>query len=220
MSPQILYEDNHLLVVYKTGGMLTQPSGTEQNNLEDICKLWIKETYGKPGNVFLEAVHRLDKPVNGIVVFARTSKALSRLNSSIRQQKFHKVYHAVVEGIIQEPEGTLEHYLVHDEYQSRVVAKTTPQAKLCRLHYRLLRSNNLNSLLEIDLETGRYHQIRAQLAAVGHPIVGDTKYKSREVYLPNAIALLHSALKFPHPTLDKLIEIEVPLPELMLKLVT
>lgn len=219
MHPQILYEDNHLLVVSKPAGILTQPSGTQQKNLEDICKAWIKETYQKPGNVFLEAVHRLDKPVSGIVVFARTSKALSRLNAFMRAQKFNKIYCAVVTGVIDPSDGVLEHYLLHDEYQSIVAAANTPQAKSCRLSYRLLKNNEQHSLLEVTLETGRYHQIRAQLAAAGYAIVGDVKYKSREFYIPEAIALHHSALTFPHPTLDKFVEIQAPLPASILKLV-
>lgn len=218
--PQILYEDNHLLVVNKPAGILTQPSGTNQENLEDICKAWIKDTYHKAGLVFLEAVHRLDKPVSGIVVFARTSKALSRLNASIRAHQFNKVYCAVVEGSPTQPEGVLEHFLIHDDYQSRVVTEKTPQAKLCRLHYRLLQKNEKYALLEIILETGRYHQIRAQLAASGHPIVGDTKYKSRYSFLPHTIALHHSRLQFPHPVQDKLLEIHAPLPHSMLVLMS
>lgn len=219
MLPEILYEDNHLLVVNKPSGILTQPSGTQQENLEELCKLWIKEFYQKPGNVFLEAVHRLDKPVSGIVVFARTSKALSRLHSAMREQKLQKVYNAVVEGIPRPSEGILEHYLVHDEYQSLVVTQGTLNAKLCRLHYRLLKHDEKDALMEITLETGRYHQIRAQLSASRHPIVGDFKYKSRESYLPNAIALHHAKLQFPHPTLKKLIDIQAPLPEAMLQLI-
>ena len=218
MIPHILYEDNHLLIVNKPAGLLTQPSGTDQENLEDICKAWIKETYHKPGKVFLEAVHRLDKPVSGIVVFARTSKALSRLNASMRAQELHKVYLAVIEGLLHPSEGILEHYLVHDDYQSLVVPSGTPQAKLCRLHYRLIKDNEKYSLLEIVLETGRYHQIRAQLSAAGHPVVGDSKYKSTEIYRPQAIALHHTALRCPHPTQDKIIDIHAPLPDTMQKL--
>ncbi len=123
MLPYLLYEDNHLLVVNKPAGILTQPSGTEQENLEDICKQWIKESYHKPGQVFLEASHRLDKPVSGIVVFARTSKALSRLNAAIREQKFYRVYCTVVEGIPLQTEGVLEHYLIHDTFKAELLLK-------------------------------------------------------------------------------------------------
>ncbi len=218
MSPQILYEDNHLLVVNKPAGILTQPSGTQQENLEDICKQWIKEHYHKPGQVFLEAVHRLDKPVSGIVIFARTSKALSRLNASMRAQKLHKVYLALIEGVPDQLDGTLEHYLLHDDYQSQVVSQDTPNAKFCRLHYRVIQQHKKYALLEVVLETGRYHQIRAQLAASGFPVVGDMKYHSHEAYVPNTIALHHSALQFPHPTQEKIIDIQAPLPKDMLKL--
>lgn len=219
MSIHILYEDNHLLVVNKPAGLLTQPSGTQQNNLESLCKQWIKATYNKPGLVFLEAAHRLDKPVSGIVVFAKTSKALSRLNAAMRAGSFHKIYCAVIEGIPIKPEGVLEHYLLHEDYQSVVVARNTPEAKLCRLSYRVLRSDFKKALLEIILETGRYHQIRAQLSASGHPIVGDIKYKSSENYLPHAIALHHSQLKFPHPTLGHEVSIQAPIPEAMIQLI-
>lgn len=212
MTPEILFEDNHLLIVNKPAGMLTQPSGTNQENLEDLCKQWIKQTYQKPGNVFLEAAHRLDKPVSGIVIFAKTSKALSRLNASMRAKDFQKIYCAVVEGSMALSEGTLEHYLLHDDYQSQVVKANTPQAKLCRLHYKLLNHQHNVSLIEIVLETGRYHQIRAQLSAAGHPIVGDIKYKSHTPYFPNAIALHHSKLQFPHPTKNERVTIVSPLP--------
>lgn len=217
---EILYEDNHLLIVNKPAGILTQPSGTEQKNLEEMCKQWLKEVHHKPGAVFLQAVHRLDKPVSGIVVFARTSKSLSRLNTALRAQKFQKIYTAVVEGILTPEKGVLEHYLHHDDYKSQVVPQDTPQAKLCRIHYHLLKRHENRSLIEIDLETGRYHQIRAQLSAEGHPIVGDARYGSKEIYLPHAIALHHSRLSFPHPTQDKVIKIEAPLPAPMLTLVT
>lgn len=212
LSPQILYEDNHLLIVYKPAGILTQPSGTQQENMENICKQWIKETYHKPGQVFLEAVHRLDKPVSGIVVFARTSKALSRLNAAMRNQQFQKIYCALVEGCVDPQKGVLEHYLVHDDYQSRVVPAGTPQAKFCRLNYQVLQKTLLHSLVEIELETGRYHQIRAQLSALGYPIVGDSKYGAHEKYPFQTIALHHSKLNFPHPTLEQTIHVLAPLP--------
>lgn len=212
MLPEIIYEDNHLLVVNKPAGLLTQPSGTTQENLEDYCKEWIKTTYNKPGKVFLEAVHRLDKPVSGIVIFAKTSKALSRLNLSMRNKELKKIYCALVEGTLQAEEGTLEDYLVHEEFKSEVVSINTPGAKLCRLHYKVLKHQGDVSLVEIQLETGRYHQIRAQLAAHGNPIVGDAKYKSHIPYAQNAIALHHSYIEFPHPTKEEIIKKSAPLP--------
>src|SRR5688572_21267276 len=137
-SKCIIYEDNHLLVVNKPAGLLTQPSGTEQSSIEALAKVWMKQTYHKEGNVYLHSIHRLDKPVSGIVVFAKTSKALSRLQATMRQSQAHKLYYALVEGLPLVPKGTLEHYLVHDDFQSRVVSKDFPQAKLARLQYRLM----------------------------------------------------------------------------------
>jgi 23S rRNA pseudouridine1911/1915/1917 synthase len=194
---EILFEDNHLLVVNKPAGLLTQPSGTDQDSLEAQAKAYLKEKYNKPGNVFLEAVHRLDKPVSGIVIFAKTSKALSRLNESLRSKQAKKIYRAWVEGIPKQKEATLEHYLQHGDFVASVVSKEHPEAKLARLSYKMLESKENSSLLEITLETGRYHQIRAQLAAIGHPILGDTKYGSKTT--AQEIALTHVRLEIEHP---------------------
>lgn len=196
---EILYEDNHLLAVYKPAGILTQPSGTSQENLEALCKAWIKQKYGKPGNVFLQAAHRLDKPVSGIVLFARTSKALSRLNTQLRERKAKKIYHALVDKRPNPPEGLLEHTLLHEEHQARIVPPHTPDAQVARLRYKLLESYKDAYLLEIELETGRYHQIRAQLAAIGCPIIGDERYGSRRALPSHQIALQHSRLEIVHP---------------------
>lgn len=196
---KIVYEDNHQLVINKPAGLLTQPSGTEQESLEAQAKFWIKEHYQKPGNVFLEAVHRIDKPVSGLVLFARTSKALSRLQGAMREKKSHKLYYALVEGKVIAETGTLEHYLTHDDFQALVVKAGNPEAKLARLHYRVVKWEGSLTLLEIVLETGRYHQIRAQLATTGHPILGDKKYGSRQFFREGEIALHHSLLRVPHP---------------------
>lgn len=212
MKLDILYEDNHLLVVCKPAGLLTQPSGTEQMSLEVYAKDWIKHKYQKPGKAFLEALHRLDKPVSGIVLFARTSKALSRLNIFLREKQSHKLYLAVVEGNLPFEEGSLEHYLLHDEYHARIVNKEFPDAKLARLKYRKISSSGPLSLLEIDLETGRYHQIRAQLSFMGCPIVGDVKYGSSVKLQEGIIALHHHRLIIPHPISHVLMTFEAPLP--------
>jgi 23S rRNA pseudouridine1911/1915/1917 synthase len=195
----ILYEDNHLLAVNKPAGILTQPSGTSQISLEALCKTYLKEKYGKPGNVFLEAVHRLDKPVSGIVLFARTSKALARLHALFREGKVVKIYQALVENTPHPSEGILEHYLLHEDHYARVVEANTPGAQFCRLHYQLLHAREPGFLLEIELITGRYHQIRAQLAAIGLPIIGDERYGSKRRLSDNSIALHHSRLEFKHP---------------------
>lgn len=207
-----LYEDNHLLVLNKPSGLLTQPSGTEQDSLEQQAKSWLKEVYHKPGQVFLEAVHRLDKPVSGIVVFSKTSKALSRLNASIRNKHMRKTYWAWVENAPPDDQGILEHMLVHDDFHSRVVSTGHPEGKPARLTYRVLQRKENRTLLEIELETGRYHQIRLQLSAIGCPVWGDQKYGSQQVYEPHAIALHHKRLQLPHPISQELLTFEAPLP--------
>jgi len=200
MTPEVLYEDNHLLVVNKPAGLLTQPSGTDQDSLESLCKAYLKAKYQKPGQVFLHAIHRLDKPVSGIVVFARTSKALSRLQESMKGKHFKKVYEALVENIPKPLEGSLEHYLIHDEHRAIVAEASNSEAKHARLHYRVKEKRGSQALVEVELETGRYHQIRVQLAAIGCPVVGDTKYGSKHSLPDKTIALHHSLMEIPHPT--------------------
>lgn len=212
MFIDLLYEDNHLLVLNKPSGILTQPSGTEQESLEEWGKRWIKEKYQKPGNVFLQAAHRIDKPVSGIVVFAKTSKAISRLNQTIREKAAQKKYLALVEGIPANQEAILEHYLIHDDYCARLALPGEQQGKHCRLHYKMLEKRNGVALLEITLETGRYHQIRCQLSALGLPIIGDFKYGSKRNYLPSSICLHHSSMKLPHPTKGELLSFHSPTP--------
>lgn len=204
MNLDILYEDNHLLAVNKPAGMLTQPTEQDSNALETHTKQWIKEKYQKPGNVFLGVVHRLDKPVSGIVLFAKTSKALSRLNSAMRAREMKKTYRALVEGVLHE-DGTLEHYLSHDDYQ----AKEDPAGKLARLSYKIVKAHADSTEVSIELETGRYHQIRAQFAASGHPIIGDIKYGSKRKYKRDAIALCHESLEFIHPVTEQLVTIKI-----------
>jgi 23S rRNA pseudouridine1911/1915/1917 synthase len=165
---------------------------TTQGGLDILAKGWIKKTYDKPGNVFLEPVHRLDKPVSGLVLFARTSKALSRLQAMMRQRQILKIYYAEVEGRPPQDAATLCHYLIHDEFRARVVSSNTPGAKEATLEYRFD-----GNLLEIRLHTGRYHQIRAQLSAIGCPILGDEKYGAKGKR--EGIALHHSRMEFIHP---------------------
>lgn len=195
----ILFLDNHLLAAEKPGGLLTQPSGTSDDSLEAQAKDFLQQRFCKPGAVFLQAVHRLDRPVAGIVLFARTSKALSRLNQSSRQGDFRKIYLARVEGRPPQSSAVLEDWLVHDDFRARAAAAGSAGARLCRLQYTVLAESRGSSLLEIILETGRYHQIRAQLARLGNPILGDTRYGARQGWLPDAIALQHYRLSFRHP---------------------
>jgi 23S rRNA pseudouridine1911/1915/1917 synthase len=210
MSIEILFEDNHLLAINKPAGYLTQPSGTQQANLETQAKEWIKTTYHKPGQVFLQAVHRLDKPVSGIVLFCRTTKALSRLNAAMRQRQVHKVYYALVEGMLPQNEGLLEHYMIHDNYHAQIVHKDHPQAKVARLSYTVIERQLSTTLLQIYLDTGRYHQIRLQLSTVGCPVLGDVKYGSALPWNQEGIALHHGVLTFPHPITSNMITIECP----------
>jgi 23S rRNA pseudouridine1911/1915/1917 synthase len=210
-QPHLLFSDNHLLILSKPTGMLTQPNDTENPSLEAWGKDWVKERYQKPGNVFLHAVHRLDRPVSGIVVFARTSKALSRLNQSLRSGLFNKNYIAWVEGIMQKSEGVLEHFLKKEEYCSKVFDVNVPQTKKCLLKFNALKTTSKYTLLNIDLVTGRYHQIRAQLAAAGHPVVGDCKYGSSQP--SEHLFLHHISLSFPHPVTQERLCFTAPLPD-------
>lgn len=211
----ILYEDNHILAVNKPAGLLTQPSGTDQASLESLCKSYLKEKYNKPGQVFLESIHRLDKPVSGIVVFARTSKALSRLQAAMRQGECIKRYQALVEKAPPEAEGILEHYLVHGDFKATVASSAHPDAKKARLKYKLLGMKDGYILVDIELETGRYHQIRAQLAAIGCPIVGDVKYGSKIPLQEHRLALHHVCMKIEHPTTKEWLTLESPLPSIL-----
>lgn len=203
-----IFEDNHLLVLNKPAGLLTQPSGTNQESLEEQAKAWIKEKYQKPGNVFLTAIHRLDKGVSGVVVFSKTSKALSRLNASMRDKKTQKIYWAWLEGVLPHDKGMLENLIIHDDFH----AKVDPNGKLARLSYRVLKRDKECTLVEIELETGRYHQIRVQFGFLGYPIWGDNKYGGKQRYQPDAIALHHRRLEIPHPITQEgmIFEAEVP----------
>jgi 23S rRNA pseudouridine1911/1915/1917 synthase len=213
MNLNVLYHDNHLLAVNKPAGLLTQPSGTNRDNLEDRAKAYIKEVKNKPGNVFLHAVHRLDQVVSGIVLFACTDKALSRLNADMRAHRFSKIYHAVVAGTPPQKEGSLHHFLKHDDFRAEIAEETDRTAKECRLDYNVLKQSKTQTLLEIQLHTGRYHQIRAQLAAVGCSILGDEKYGSKTKLPGGAIALHHVRLTIIHPVKKEEIIIRAPSPD-------
>ncbi len=204
--PSIVYVDNHLLCLDKPGGLLTQPSGTDRDSLEAWGKAWLKEEYHKPGAVFLEAVHRIDAPVCGLVLFARTSKALSRLNEAVRNGACTKAYRALVAGVPKVPQAELRNWLTHDDHLARVVPKGTPNAHLATLQYELLeRRPNNTSLLRILLGSGRYHQIRVQLSHAGFPIAGDNKYGAKLAYREGCIALQHYRLTVPHPISKELL---------------
>lgn len=200
---EILYVDNHILVANKPAGLATQPTPTSDDSLELYCKNWVKNKYQKPGNVFLHALHRLDKPVSGIVLFARTSKALSRLNESMRKKEMQKVYMATLEGKLQPQHGTLQHFITHGDHIACLSSASNPEAKCAILHYEVKEYQEKFSLVEVRLETGRYHQIRIQMSSMGHPVVGDRKYGSTTRLSEGAIALRHIRFSFPHPVLDE-----------------
>lgn len=210
MTPEILFEDNHLFVVNKPAGMLTQPNDSDAISLQELCRAYIKEKYQKPGNVFLEPIHRIDRPVSGIIVFAKTSKALTRLHQAIREKDTVKIYLAVVDGRPPRPEATLEDYLYHDDYHAKIVSKAHKEAKLARLHYKTLRNMGAQTLLEVALETGRYHQIRVQLSSIGCPVSGDAKYGSKTARPSGTIALHHYKMSIPHPVSKEILQFEAP----------
>nr|WP_249274180.1 pseudouridine synthase [Parachlamydia sp. AcF125] len=210
---EILYADNHLLVVNKPAGLLTQPTDQNPESLESLCKQWIKQEKIKTGNIFLHAVHRLDKPASGILLFARTSKALSRLSKQMREKQCKKTYLACIDKPISPSKGSLEHYLTHDHHHAKVYNHPVEEAKRSRLNYQVIQQQGSLSLLKIELITGRYHQIRAQLSHIGCPIVGDRRYGNFNTLKADVIALHHYQLVISHPTLNTPLTFEAPLPD-------
>ena len=211
---QVVYEDNHIIIVYKESGEIVQGDKTGDTPLAETVKAYIKEKYAKPGAVFLGVVHRLDRPVCGLVVFARTSKALSRLNDMFRKGEVHKTYWALVQNQPAFPEGTLEHWLTRNEKQNKSYAypREVPGSKKAILKYRLIGQSERYFLLEINLLTGRHHQIRCQLSAMGCPIKGDLKYGSKRSNADGSISLLSHRIDFIHPVSKEHIVVESPLP--------
>ena len=212
---EVVYEDNHIIIVNKQSGEIVQGDKTGDRPLSDIVKDYIKEKYQKPGAVFLGVVHRLDRPVSGLVVFARTSKALTRLNKMFAEGEVHKTYWALVKNAPQKTEDTLTHWLVRNEKQNKSYAYATekPNAKKAILKYRLIGKSDNYSLLEVQLMTGRHHQIRCQLAAMGCPIKGDLKYGAPRSNPDGSISLLSRKIEFIHPVSKERITAEAPLPD-------
>ena len=211
----VLYEDNHIIIVNKTTSEIVQGDKTGDKPLSEIVKEWLKEKYNKPGNVFCGVTHRLDRPVSGIVIFAKTSKALSRMNDMFKNKEVKKTYWAIVKNTPKQAEGTLKHYLVKNEKQNKSYAYDTekPNSKLAILHYKLIAHSEKYNLLEVDLETGRHHQIRVQLAKMGCPIKGDLKYGFDRSNPDGGISLHARKVSFIHPVSKELIEVTAPLPE-------
>ncbi len=211
----VLYEDNHIIAVNKTCNEIVQGDRTGDMPLSDMVKAYLKEKYQKPGEVFLGVPHRLDRPTSGVVLFARTSKALTRLNEMFRShERIQKTYWAITEHAPVPLEGRLEHYLLRKELQNKsyVVQEGTQNAKLAKLTYRTLGHSDRYYLVEVHLETGRHHQIRCQLSAVGCPIKGDLKYGAKRSNPDGGISLHARSIAFQHPVSKEFIRIVAPVP--------
>jgi 23S rRNA pseudouridine1911/1915/1917 synthase len=208
----VFFEDNHLLAVYKPAGLLTQADRSGAPCLLELAKAWVKQRHQKPGRVFLGLVQRLDRPVAGVMLFARTSKAAARLSDQIRGRRLRKVYLAVVEGRPAEPSARLVHHIERAQTSSRIVAAPTAVSREARLAYRVVGSAGARSLLEIELETGRKHQIRLQLSRIGCPVAGDLRYGSPAPLPGGAIALFAREVACEHPTRREMLTFRAPLP--------
>ena len=211
----VVYEDNHIVVVNKTSSEIVQGDKTGDTPLSEMVKQYLKEKYNKPGNVFIGVTHRLDRPVSGLVVFAKTSKALPRLNEMFRNGEVKKTYWAIVKECPKETEGELVHYLVRNEKQNKSYAydKEVKNSKKAVLHYKLIGHSQNYYLLEVELKTGRHHQIRCQLAKMGCPIKGDLKYGSPRSNPDGSICLHARTVQFVHPVSKEMIRLTAPVPE-------
>lgn len=205
MKLNVIYEDNHIIVVEKPAGVPTQADISGENDMQSIIKQYIKEKYNKPGNVFVGIVHRLDRNVGGVMVFAKTSKGASRLSEQIRERCFHKRYIAIVDGILAKDHDTFEDYLLKDEKQNKVsvVNKDTRGAKYAKLDYKIIKKSSNRTMVSINLYTGRAHQIRVQFASRGHALIGDIKYGKIK---SNAILLWAYEIEFKHPVKDEILK--------------
>ena len=212
---KVVYEDNHIIIVHKESGEIVHGDKTGDKPLSDTVKDYIKTKYNKPGNVFLGVVHRLDRPVAGLVVFSRTSKALSRLNEMFQKGEVQKTYWAITARCPEMEEGDLVHWLVRNERQNKSYAydREVPNAKKAHLHYRVIAHSERYHLIEVRLFTGRHHQIRCQLAHIGCPIKGDLKYGAPRSNPDGSISLLSRYLQFTHPVSKKNVTVTAQLPD-------
>lgn len=204
----VLYEDNHIIVVEKKPNTLSQSDITKDIDLLTMVKEYVKEKYNKPGNVYIGLVHRLDRPVGGVMVFARTSKAAKRLNDGIKNHEFNKTYVAVLDGVLKKQNGELTDYLYKDEKtgKSKIVNKSYPGAKLCKLNYEVIGYVTDKTIVKINLITGRHHQIRLQFKNLGYPLFGDQLYGKQN---KEQIRLYAYKLSFNHPTTKKRLEFKL-----------
>ena len=214
VSERILYEDNHLIAINKLPGELAQPDETGEDDLSVAVKAYIKEAYQKPGDVFLGIIHRLDRPVTGVMLFAKTSKALARMNTMFSSREVQKTYHALVRGVPTPEAGTLVHHLVKHQAtnNTRAFNKPVMHSKLAELDYRTLEVYGETALMEVMPKTGRSHQIRVQLAAIGCPIRGDIRYGPKPPNADRSICLHAAALAFQHPVTKVEVHITAPHP--------
>ncbi len=212
---QVLYEDNHIIIVNKAPSEIVQGDKTGDEPLSEIVKRYLKDKYNKPGNVFCGVTHRLDRPTSGVVVFAKTSKALSRLNEMFKNNEMDKTYWAIVKKLPAKTEATLTHYLIKNERTNKSTAYDVekPNTKKATLHYKLIAQSQNYYLLEVDLETGRHHQIRCQLSKIGSPIKGDLKYGAERSNPDGSISLHARKISFIHPVSKEKIEVTAPVPE-------
>jgi len=213
--PEILYEDNHTIIVNKKPSEIVQGDKTGDTPMSGHIKLYIKEKYNKPGEVFLGVVHRLDRPVSGAVIFAKTSKALARDNEMIKKREIRKIYWAIVKELPPKEQDRLVHYLIKDQQKnkSHAVKKGVKNALEAVLDYKLIASGNNYSLLQVELHTGRHHQIRVQLSEIGCPIKGDLKYGYPRSNTDASISLHSRSLEFIHPVKKEIVKVEAPVPE-------
>ncbi len=212
---EIIYEDNHLVIVNKSPGEIVQGDKTGDVPLVEMVRQWLKEKYDKPGNVFCGVVHRLDRPVGGLVVFAKTSKALARMNDMFRNGEVHKTYWAIVRNCPPKESDTLTHYITSRQENNKSYAsvKEIKGSKRAVLDYKLLASSDRYHLLEVNLHTGRKHQIRVQLAAIGCPIKGDLKYGDKRSNPDGSISLQAHSIEFVHPVSKELVSVTAPMPD-------
>lgn len=212
---EVIYEDNHIIVVNKRPGEIVQGDKTGDEPLSETIKHYLKEKYAKPGNVFCGVVHRLDRPVAGLVVFAKTSKALARLNEMFRNGQVHKTYWAITRNRPESPDGELCHYITTTDKNNKSYASLKPKngAKEARLRYKHIASSDRYHLIEVELLTGRKHQIRVQLAAIGCPIKGDLKYGDKRSNPDGSISLMARHIEFTHPVSKKTISLYAPVPD-------
>lgn len=215
MALNVLYEDNHLIIINKPSGALVQADKTGDEPLSDTVKKYIKKKYNKPGEVFLGVVHRIDRPVSGVLIFARTSKALERMNALFKDKKVQKTYWAVVHKAPQPEQGRLEGHIIKDARLLKAFVFHQPQkeSKACALDYRVISSSDRHHLLEVKPMTGRYHQIRAQLSSIGCPIRGDLKYGAPRSNANGGIHLHARKVEFEHPVTKEWMVVKAPVPQ-------